>query len=258
MTPDSRLTGELRAIYALWYREYRIFLREHSRVVSSIATPVMWVLFVGTGFGASFGSVNGVPYREWLFPGVMAQSILFGSVFFGVYIIWDRKFDVLKAILVAPVSRVSIFLGKVTGGATESIIQGLILLLIGYAFFGVNASGMLAALPPLLLLSLAFVSVGLFIGSFFESLEGFQVIVSFMLFPLFFLSGALFPLAPLAEQYPWLYWLMRINPVTYAVDALRYATLGLNVFPYWLDCGLLAGFAAVAVAAGTWAFQRMK
>ena len=245
-------------MYALWYREYKIFLREHSRVVSSIATPVMWVLFVGTGFGASFSPAPGLPYRVWLFPGIMAQSILFGSVFFGVYIIWDRKFDVLKAILVAPVSRTAIFLGKVAGGATEALLQGVILLLIGYSFFGLSGSGLLAALPPLLLLALGFVSVGLFIGSLFDSLEGFQVIVSFMLFPLFFLSGALFPLAPLAKQYPWLYWLTRANPVTYAVDALRGALLGLNDFSYWFDCAVLAGFALIAIAAGTRAFQRMK
>ncbi len=252
------LRHELRAVGALWRREYLIFLREHSRLVASVATPLLWVVFVGTGFGASFEPVAGIPYRTWLFPGVIAQAVLFSSVFFGLYIVWDRKVDVLKAILVAPVSRLSIFSGKVLGGATEAAMQGTLLLLIGVIFFGVTPAGLLLALPIVLLLAVGFVSVGLGIGSCFDSFEGFHVIVSFMLFPLFFISGALFPVAPLQASYPWLYVLVRLNPVTYAVDALRGATLGLGTFPYLYDVTLLVLFAAAALGVGTLLFRRMR
>lgn len=252
------LRQEVRAVATLWWREMKIFQRETSRVISSLATPLLWVLIVGTGLGASFSPAAGIDYRSWLFPGVIAQAILFGTTFFGLYIVWDRKVDVLKEILVAPVSRFSIFLGKVCGGATEAIAQGMVLLIIGSVWFGLHPSGIITSLPVIVLLALGFVSVGLFIGSFFTSFEGFQVIVTFLLFPLFFLSGAIFPVEPLAEKHPALYLLTRLNPVTYAVDSLRGTTLGQHQFPYALDLAVLAGFAIVMLLLGTWGFGRMK
>lgn len=249
---------ELHGLYALWLREVKVFQREKSRVISSMATPILWILLVGSGFGATteFKSERyaAFSYQEFMYPGIIAMAILFGTVFYGLYIVWDRKLDVLKEVLVAPISRTTIFAGKVLGGSTESLIQGLLLLVLGIALFGVSLLDALAALPFILLLSIAFVSVGLFIGSFFESLEGFQVVVSFLVFPLFFLSGALYPVDDLPG---WLSVLTRINPVTYAVDGLRGILLGPQAFSYTTDLAVLAAFATLFLGLGTWSFKRM-
>ncbi len=247
---------QLFAIYAIWVREVKVFTREKPRVVAAIAQPLIWIALVGTGFSSTIprSATGGVDYRAYLFGGVIAQTILFGTVFYGLYIIWDRKLDVLKEILVAPVSRTAIFFGKVVGGSTESLMQGVILLAIGLWLFRVPPLGALFALVFVLLLAIAFVSIGLFIGSFFDSFEGFQAILSFLLFPLFFLSGALFPVSNLPA---WLTAMVRLNPVTYAVDGLRGSTVGVHAFPYALDLGVLLGFCLLMLALGTWAFRRM-
>lgn len=258
---EFRWNHELNAVMALWLREFKTFQREKSRVISSLATPILWIALVGTGFMAVIPpeDLGGVDYRQFIFPGVIAQAVLFGTVFYGMYIIWDKKMDVLKEVLVAPVSRTSVFFGKVLGGSTESVIQGTILLTIGVFFFDVSVWGAVQGLFIVLMLAIAFVSIGLFIGSFFESMEGFQIIISFLLFPLFFLSGALFPLGKLATEHSWLYWLIRANPVTYAVDALRSLTLRTpSQFGLVVDVAVLVGFAVFMAFAGTWAFRRMR
>lgn len=253
------LAHELYALYALWLREFKVFQREKSRVVSALATPLLWIGLVGTGFAATteFTSERYADfgYQEFMYPGIIAMAVLFGTVFFGLYIVWDRKLDVLKEVLVAPVSRLTIFLGKVLGGSTESLVQGIILLVVGIFFFGVTPLSALYALGFVLLLALGFVSVGLFIGSFFESLEGFQVVISFLIFPLFFLSGALFPVEGLPR---WLEILTRLNPVTYAVDGLRGVLLGPHAFPYWMNVGVLAVFTSVFLVLGAWRFKHMR
>jgi ABC-2 type transport system permease protein len=249
--------NELYAIYAIWVREVIVFSREKSRVISALAQPLIWVAIVGTGFSSTIpaSATGGIDYRRYLFPGVIAQTVLFGTVFYGMYIIWDRKMDVLKEILVAPISRTSIFFGKVVGGSTEAILQGVVLLTVGMIAFGVTPLGALAGLVFIMLLAIAFVSVGLFIGTFFESFEGFQAIMSFVLFPLFFLSGALFPVQNLPG---WLQIMLRANPVTYAVDGLRGVTVGVHLFNYALDLAVLVGFSSLMLVCGTWAFRRMK
>lgn len=273
----GRWVHEARAWSAIWIREFKVFQREKSRVVSAMATPIFWIVLIGTGFNQSIdlaGSVyEGVrDYRAFMYPGIIAMSTLFGTVFFGLYIVWDRKLDVLKEVLVAPVSRATIFFGKVAGGSTEALIQGTLLLAAGLvvAYFvpasgafeapadlagGLTPATALLALGFVALLALAFTSVGLFIGSFFESLEGFQVVVSFLIFPLFFLSGALFPLDKLPG---WLQVVSYANPVTYAVDGMRGAVLGVHSLPYWVDAAGIGLFALVMLAAGTWSFSRMK
>lgn len=253
------------ALYALWLREVKVFQREKSRVISAMASPILWLLLVGGGFSATteftVDAYAGYSYQEFMFPGVIAMAVLFGTVFYGLYIVWDRKMDVLKEVLVAPVSRITIFFGKVLGGSTESVIQGVILLVIGMVFFGVGAVNAVIALGFVLLLAIAFVAVGLFIGSFFESLEGFQVVVSFLVFPLFFLSGALYPLEGLPA---WLMVLTSLNPATYAVDGLRGVLLstpgtldGPMQFSLVLDAAVLCAFAVVFLLAGAWSFRRM-
>ena len=225
---EGRVRKELMGIYAVWWREFKVFQREKSRIVSSIVQPLMWLFLFGSGVGASV-SVSDINYQDYIYPGILAMLVLFGSVYFGLYIVWDRKLDVLKAILVAPVSRISIFMGKVLGGCTDVTLQIIVLFLFSFLFPSINPWGIPLALLLLFITSIALVSMGLALGSLFESLEGFQVISAFLIFPLFFLSGALFPVN---DKLPgWLRGLVKLNPLTYAVDGVRGVLLNINIFP---------------------------
>jgi ABC-2 type transport system permease protein len=247
--------SQAEAIYALWLREFKVFTREKSRIVSSIFTPMLWIFVFGGGLGSAV-NIENVNYQIFIYPGILAMSVLFSSVFFGVYIIWDRKIDILKEILVAPLSRTTIFVGKVLGGCTDSMIQALIMLLVSFVLgIYLTFSSFLLAIIILFLLAISLVSTGLIIGSLMESPEGFNMIISFLIFPLFFFSGALFPIDNLPS---WLSFVTYINPVTYGVDALRMAIIGMSQFPLYLDLLVLTGFAAVMFTIGTRTFERMK
>jgi ABC-2 type transport system permease protein len=262
--------SELKGIYALWYRETKVFLRERSRVISSIVNPLLWLLIIGGGLGAvvSFGGVN---YQTFIYPGVLIQTALFSSVFFGVYIVWDKKIDFMKEVLVAPMRRTSLFVGKILGGSTDTFMQVLILFAIGFVFSvgGIMPSlhltvlSVLIALAFLLVTTVGLVSIGLIIGSQMESPEGFQLIISFLIFPLFFLSGALFPISNLPA---WLAPFIFVNPVTYAVDGIRTVLIGsyqtvmigaLQLSPM-VDFLIVTLFSLVMIGIGTYAFKKMK
>jgi ABC-2 type transport system permease protein len=248
--------SEVEALYAIWLREFKVFQREISRVISAIASPIIWLFLLGGGIGASVNAAAvGGDYQKFLFPGIVAMSTMFGTVFYGLYIVWDRKIDVLKEILVAPVSRITVFFGKVLGGATDAMITAGIILVLGVVLVGLTPLGVLAGLGIALLLAIGMVSIGLTLGAFFDSMEGFQVIVTFMVFPLFFLSAALYPIEGLD---PAMATAVRGNPVTYAVDAMRGALIGQNHFPIWIDMSVLLLFDGAMVLLGTWAFRRMK
>lgn len=263
---------ELGKLYAIWLREFKVFLREKSRLVASIFTPLMWLFVIGSGLGSAVSNpsalstaVNStageagseIDYQQFIFPGMICMSVIFSSVFFGSYIIWDRKFDFLKSVMVAPVSRTTIFIGKTFGGMTTSIIQAAILLVIGLAI-GIHYTplSIVTIAVIILLLSFALTSLGLTLGSYIESLEGFQLIVSFVVFPLFFLSGALFPLNNLPG---WLSILTMVDPATYAVDALRSITLGTTgKNPFVVDFGILLVCVIALGTIGMLSFRKMK
>jgi ABC-2 type transport system permease protein len=254
--------SELKGIYALWYREFKVFLRERSRVVSSIVNPILWLLIIGGGLGSavSFGGIN---YQTFIFPGVLIQTALFSSIFFGVYIVWDKKIDFLKEVLVAPMRRTSIFMGKIIGGSTDTLLQIIILLLIGFVFMisgimpdlHLNIISVLVSLAFLLVTTVGLVSIGLILGSQMESPEGFQLIGSFLIFPLFFLSGALFPITNLP---PWLAPFIFVNPITYSVDGVRGAMMGFSKFNIAFDFAIVCLFAVIMFVIGTYAFKKMK
>src|SRR4030043_1847657 len=147
---EGRIQKELMGMYAVWWREFKVFQREKSRIVSSIVQPLMWLFLFGSGVGASV-SISNINYQDYIYPGILAMLVLFGSVYFGLYIVWDRKIDVLKAILVAPVSRISIFLGKVLGGGTDVFLQMLVLFMLVFLFPAVNPWGIPLALLLLLI-----------------------------------------------------------------------------------------------------------
>src|SRR5205823_7361508 len=250
------IEANLGRLYALWLREFKVFLRERSRLIASTFTPVLWLFVIGSGFGSTHPS-TGVDYQKFIFPGIICMSIIFSSVFFGSYIIWDRKFDFLKSVMVAPVGRITIFVGKTLGGMTTSLVEVAILLAIGAAIgIHFNALSLVQTIAIVLLLSFSITSLGLTIGSYLESLEGFQLIVSFVVFPLFFLSGALFPLNNIPL---WLSILTTIDPATYAVDALRSTMLGIaGENPFLADTGILFMFVMGIGTIGMLSFRKMK
>ena len=247
--------GELEGFYALWYREIKVFTREKSRVVSSLVTPLLWIVVFGGGLGSAV-SLEGINYQVFIFPGILAMTILFSSVFFGLYIVWDKKIDFFKEVLVAPLSRTTIFAGKMVGGTIDALLQGCAMLVLGLVL-GVNYTilRVLFSFVFMFILASALVSLGLIIGSNMESVEGFQLIISFLVFPMFFFSGALFPLKNLPS---YLLVFTMLDPVTYAVDGLRGLLLGSSQLPIALNLGVLTAFAVVMIGIGTWSFKRLK
>jgi ABC-2 type transport system permease protein len=251
------IEDHLAKLYAIWLREFKVFLRERSRLVASTFTPVLWLFVIGSGLGSADPvTVPGVDYQQFIFPGIVSMSIIFTSVFYGSYIIWDRKFDFLKSVMVAPVSRATVFVGKTLGGMTNSLIQAAILLAIGVAIgIPFTPLSLAQAVAVVLLMSFGLTSLGLALGSYMYSLEGFQMIVSFVVFPLFFLSGALFPLDNLPA---WLSFLTAADPAAYGVDALRNLMLGTGNYPVELDVAILIGYTTALGTFGVYSFGRMK
>ncbi|CAG1001330.1 Inner membrane transport permease YadH [Methanosarcinales archaeon] len=247
--------SEIEGIYAVWLREAKIYIREKERLISSVISPLLWIFGFGAGLGSTVEKVSGYPYQIFIYPGIMVMTVLFTSLFYGVYIIWDRKLDFLKEVLVAPISRASVFAGKMLGGATDAMVQVIYLIIIGF-FISIPFTPLviLEAFLMLLLISIAMVSIGLVIGANLQSPEGFSLVINFVMWPMFFFSGALFPVNNLA---PWLSAITYINPLTYGVDAMRGIILGINHFPILLDAGVLVLFAAIMMGIGILSFRRM-
>jgi len=249
---------ELHGIYAVWKRELLVYLREKERVVGSFVSPLLWLFVFGSGIGGSMyaGTSGSGAYQAFIFPGILTMSVLFVSMFYGLYIIWDRKLDFLKEVLVAPVSRSSIFLGKVSGGVSDALIQGVIILVIG-AFFIVHISPaqFIGTILVLVLLTFFTTSLGLIIGANLHSQEGFALVMNFVMWPMFFFSGALFPVSQLPAYFEPI---SLANPVTYAVDALRTVILGQSLFPFYLDIGVLLAASAIASVIGIISFGNLQ
>jgi len=256
--------SEIRGVYTLWLREIKRFLRDQTRIISMFIQPLLWLVIFGAGFGLRF-AIPGLSYQTMIFPGIVAQTLLFTAMFMGISVIWDKEFGFMKEILVSPISRFSIFMGKMLGDSTSAFIQGIIVFFVGIALgISIGPLSFLYALPIMVLISFGLVSIGLTIASFMGSLESFGAIQTFINLPLFFLSGALFPLKGPGISLPnWLTTAAAWNPLTYGVDALRNVILGsawtpLQVQPLWVDIGVIALFDVIMMAVGTWAFSRMK
>jgi ABC-2 type transport system permease protein len=251
---------ELRGIYTLWQREIKRFIRDRARVIISFIQPLLWLVVFAAGFGARV-AIPGIKYQQFLFPGIIGQTLLFTSMFMGISVIWDKEFGFMKEILVAPISRFSIFIGKMFGDSTAAMLQGVIVFMFGF-ILGIpfDPLTLLAALPVMLLITFGLVSIGLIIASFIGSLENFGAIQTFITLPLFFLSGALFPTTgPGVPE--WMQVASTFNPLTYGVDALRTVILGsawTPLHPLALNLVIIGVFDAVMIGVGTWAFSRMK
>lgn len=244
----------LKGIFAIWYREFKVFTREKSRVVSSIFMPLIWYFIFGSGMKDTVKV--GIDYRYFIFPGFLVMVVIFSSIFNGVYIVWDRKIDFLKEVLIAPLSRTTVFFGKVLGCLTDAILQASILLIIGIVLkIPFTIKSIFLSIITLVLLGISLASLGLIIGSFMESLEGFGLVSSFIVYPMFLLSGALYPLENLP---PLLRVLTRVDPASYAVDIIRYSLTNISTLPIELNLLFLLLSDIGFVLIGTWAFNRMN
>ncbi len=246
--------SEIEGIYAVWLREAKIYLREKERLVSAIISPLLWIFAFGAGLSPSV-NIEGYSYQVFIYPGIIVMTVLFTSLFYGIYIIWDRKLDFLKEVLVAPVSRASVFAGKMLGGVTDAMVQVIFLLLIG-VFINIPLTMLVVveAFFMLLLISIAMVSIGLVIGANLKSPEGFNLVMGFVMWPMFFFSGALFPVSNIAT---WLTAITFINPLTYGVDAVRGIILGINNFPIYIDVAVVLFFSVLMMGLGILSFRRM-
>jgi ABC-2 type transport system permease protein len=251
---------EIRGIYTLWLREIKRYLRDRARIISSFVQPLLWLLIFGSGIRFSGTTIGNLTYQQYIFPGIIGQTLLFTSMFMGISVIWDREFGFLKEILVAPISRFSVFLGKMLGDSTDAVIQGIIVFALGVLLgIPLNPLMFLEALPVMILMTFGLVGIGLTVASFIESLESFGVIQSFINLPLFFLSGALFPIR--GDVPNWLQIASSFNPLTYGIDALRTIILGnawQPLHPMYFNLLVVCCFDVVMMAIGTYAFSRRK
>ncbi len=217
--PDTTLRDEVRTARMVWLRELIRFQRTRTRILSGLIQPVLFLLVLGYGMSGLVGTTAGFDFKKFMFPGIMAMSVVTTAIFSGVSIVWDREFGFLREMLVAPTSRASLALGKTAGGATVAAVQGTIMLVLA-PLVGVRLTPLLVVqiIALELLMAIALTAFGVFVASRIQKMEGFQVVMQLLLFPMIFLSGALFPLEGLPA---WLRVLTRLNPLTYAVAPLR-------------------------------------
>ena len=244
-------------IYILWLREMKRYVRSRAQVVASLGQPMLYLLALGFGLGPVFQKSGQGSYLQFMAPGVVGMSILFMSIFSGIGLLWDRQFGFLKETLVAPVPRIQVMMGKALGGATVAVIQGSIVFLICLiaGFRPVSLSALPIALLFMALMAGMFTSLGTAIGSVLVDMQGFQLVMNFLVMPIFFLSGALYPLSNLPKA---LAVLTRLDPLTYGVDGVRAALIGMTQFGITLDVAALAGVAAVLLTAGAWRFSKIE
>jgi len=248
----------IKGVYVIWLRELKRYWVDKARIFSSLAQPLMFLFILGTGLSSAFkraGSGFGI---DFIFPGIVGMTILFTAIFSAVSIVWDREFGFLKEVLVAPVSRTAVAIGKALGGASVAMIQGTLILLLA-PVIGVNLSlfTIIKMWFYMFLIAFSITSLGLIPAVKMRTMEGFQMVMNFFLFPMFLLSGALFPIRNLPK---WLSFLVRVNPLTYGVDLLRQTVIGpkVAVFNPYLDLLFISVFGAVSISIAVVMFRRTE
>jgi ABC-2 type transport system permease protein len=247
----------MNAIYILWLRSLKHFVRSKAQIVSSLGQPLLYLLALGFGLGPVFQKAGQGNYIQFMAPGVITMTVLFSSMFSGIGLIWDRQFGFLKETLVAPVPRIAVMLGRTLGGATVALLQGLMVLVLCVAV-GFRPSS-LATLPEALLymalIAIVFCALGTAIGSRLQNMQAFPMVTSFLMMPMFFLSGALYPLngLPAAMKY-----VTAANPLTYGVDGMRGALIGAWHFGAGIDFIVLVAVAGLFIGLGAWSFSRIQ
>lgn len=250
------MNPEIEGIYTLWKREMVRFFRSKSRVIGSLGMPFFFLAILGLGAGSAFSMPGQGNYLQFIAPGIIGMVLMFGSMFSGIIVLVDRQFGFLKETLVAPISRLSIIIGKVLGGATTAMLQGVLIMAVAILLGAqMHLANILLLLVFMFLISTMFVSLGLAIASVLEDMHGFQLIMNFIIMPLFFLSGALFPLssapAPLMIA-------SMLDPLTYGVNGLRFILLGHSDINFFLCTAVVLGFTAVFMAAAIFLFNRIE
>ncbi len=244
------------AIYILWLRQIKRYYRSRSRLIGSIGQPLLFLLALGFGFGPIYQRAGGGNYLQFLAPGIISMGILFTAIFSGIEIIWDRQFGFLKETLVAPVSRLNIMIGRTLGGATVATMQGVIIFLIALiAGFRPALASLPLALVFMILTAILFTALGTAIASVLDDMQGFQLIMNFLVMPLFFLSGALFPLQDLPKT---LSIIVSVNPLAYGVDGLRGTLASGAHFGLSVDFMVLGIVAALFLAIGSYLFSKIE
>jgi len=247
----------MQTIYILWLRQIKRYFRSKTRIVGSLGQPLLLLLALGFGFGPIFQKAGGGNYIQFLAPGIISMGILFIALFSGIEIIWDKQFGFLKETLVTPVSRFKIMIGRTLGGGTVAVIQGLIIFIISLlvGFRPMNFHLLLLSFIFMALIALFFTALGTAIASVLEDMQGFQLIMNFLLMPLFFLSGALFPLQGLPKA---ITAVASINPLSYGVDGLRGTLVNGAHFGLLTDFFVLSVITIVMLIIGSFLFSKIE
>ncbi len=247
----------MNAIYILWLRELKRYVRSRAMIVASLGQPLLYLLVLGFGLGPVFAKAGNGSYLQFVAPGVIGMSVLFSAVFSGIGLLWDRQFGFLKETLVAPVPRFTIMIGKTLGAATVATIQGLLVLVICLlaGFRPVSWAMLPVAIGFMIMTAIVFAGLGMAIGSTLKDIQGMQLIMNFVVMPIYFLSGALFPLEGLPGV---LSFLTRIDPLSYGIDALRNTLLGTSQFAPGASLAVLCVAAVIFVALGSFSFSRIE
>jgi ABC-2 type transport system permease protein len=232
--------GDLWAIYILWLRDVKRYWYDKPRIFASLGQPILFLFVLGTALSPAFTGPGNVKFSEFIFPGIISMTVLFTSIFSAISIVWDREFGFLKEVLVAPISRWAIVAGKALGGSTVAVLQGCLMLLLA-PLVGVRLTPVIVieSVAVMFLIALAITGLGIVIAARMKEMEGFQMVVNFVIMPIFFLSGALFPLDRLPS---WLTLLTRIDPLTYGVDMLRAVMINVHSFPPVINLAVLFVF----------------
>jgi ABC-2 type transport system permease protein len=244
-------------IYILWLRELKRYTRSRAQIIASLGQPLLYLLVLGFGLGPVFQRAGNGNYLQFIAPGIIGMSVLFSSIFSGLGLLWDRQFGFLKETLVAPIPRIQIMIGRTMGGATVAIIQGLLVTTICLiaGFRPVSFFTLPLALGFMLLIALLFAALGTAIGSTLQDMQGFQLIMNFLVLPIYFLSGALFPLTGLPKA---LAAVTRLDPLSYGIDGMRSVLIGRSTFDPRLDLIVLVVVGAMLLVFGAYRFSKIE
>jgi ABC-2 type transport system permease protein len=247
----------MNAIYILWLREVKKYGRSRVQIIASLGQPLLYLLVLGFGLGPVYQKAGGGSYLQFMAPGIVGMAVLFTSVFSGIALLWDRQFGFLKETLVAPVPRIYVMIGRTLGGATVAILQGTLIVVVCLiaGFRPVSLIGIPLGFAFMALIAIVFAALGTSIGSSLQDMQGFQLIMNFLVLPIFFLSGALFPLNNLPKA---LSFVTKLDPLSYGVDGLRAALIGASHFGAIVDAVVLAVVAVGLLGLGAWRFSKIE
>jgi ABC-2 type transport system permease protein len=247
----------MNAIYILWLREVKKYSRSRVQIIASMGQPLLYLLVLGFGLGPVFQKAGRGSYLQFMAPGIVGMSVLFTSVFSGIALLFDRQFGFLKETLVAPVPRIRIMIGRTLGGATVALLQGILIMIVCLiaGFRPVSLLSIPLGLMFMAMIAVLFAALGTAIGSSLQDMQGFQLIMNFLVLPIFFLSGALFPLNNLPKA---LAFVTSLDPLSYGVDGLRVVLIGSGHFGAILDAIVLGAVAIALLCLGAWRFSKIE